>query len=122
MRSIMLAVFVICCTIIELSFGQSFIPGGYSPVDAGKWAEISQKITDHLVGMEDDEGHSFKLAQIQSVDSQAVAGSKYIGTAEFEIGEGNICNCGFSLVLGLTDYEKLQLNCGGKIYSKPPTR
>jgi len=112
--------FVVCCAVIGISYGQSFIPSGYSPVDPGKWAEIATKITNHLVGMEDDEGHTFKLAQIQSVESQVVAGLKYVGTAEIEIGEGKICNCGFSLIMGLTDYEKLQINCGGKIYSKKP--
>lgn len=120
MGAAVLTVLVVCCAIVGVAYGQSFIPSGYSSVDQTKWADVSAKITLHLVGMEDDEGRPFKLAQLQSLASQPVAGFKYVGTAEFEIGEGKIVNCGFSLVLGLTDYEKLQLNCEGKIYSKKP--
>lgn len=119
MRTILLTTLVVYCAIIGISLGQSFIPGGYTPVDPGKWPEISTKITNHLVILKNKQGHTFKLVQIQSMESQLVAGFKYIGTAEFENVNGTIINCGFSLIMGMTDYENLQMNCGvNEIYTR----
>lgn len=116
MRVAILTVFVICCALSQVTYGQLKARGGRKPLDQDKWGEVSEIVESHLVKL-GNEGHQFKLVALKSVESQVVSGTKYFATADFENGTGDQVTCDFELwVQPWTEYEALQLTCNEQTY------
>lgn len=114
MRSIILSVLVVCCTIV---CGQVGIPGGLFELEESRWNEVSEALERSLIQLGNEQGHHLKWSKFQSVQYQVVAGFKYHADGEFEKNTGEKVNCHFTLwVQEWVNFDELKLNCGKQKY------
>lgn len=120
MRAIIFVAFAVSCVVVQV-YGQAPNeprPGGLSPVETTQWDGVSKKVTDHLVQLDTEQGHQFKLIAIKNLQSQVVAGVRYVGTADFENGNGETITTEFSLVVQpWTGYEELEFTSAQQVFN-----
>lgn len=115
MCSITFVTFFIVQLVIVLASPPPLPP--ITPLPQEKWGELSQRAEQRLDQLANEQGHRFKLIQIDNAQEQLIAGHLFKISGKFKTSTGETTQCNLDLWKAASDgFEEYNLYCGENEY------